>query len=398
MRSDNSSRSTTKSGQLIFTVALISMIGPFSIDTYLPAFPSIESDLGVSRAILSQTLGAYLAGFAVMTLFWGPLSDRVGRRNVMVISITLYIIASLSCASAASFNQLFVSRVLQGVAASGGFVASRATIRDAFDNHGAQKAMSYIMMLFSIAPAIAPVLGGFLHHLAGWRSIFHFLAAYGLLALLLILRFIPETLAPSARRSFHPVYVFKTYLGILANLRFMTLVFSLASGFAGLFIYIAGAPTVIFDFLGLGSNDFWIQFVPVTMGIMLGSWIASRLIQVWGTQKVVNGAFFVIALACIANLAQAIWLPVSPVTVVTPIVLYATGLTMAMPGITISALDCFPKNRGSASAMQSFNQMMVNAVIASFVAPLLSGELMHFVTGQLCCFLAAFILWRISNR
>ena len=383
---------------LILTVALIAMIGPFSIDTYLPAFPSIEAEMGISRATLSQTLSAYLAGFALMTLFWGPFSDRFGRRRVMLGSIFLYSLASLVCAFANSFESLMLARSLQGVAASGGFVASRATIRDAFDSINAQKAMAQVMMLFSLAPAIAPMIGGWLHALSGWRSIFWFLTGYGLLAVWLVLLRIPETLPPAARQSFHPGYVFAIYRDILGKLRFLLLVMSLGIGFGGLFIYIAGAPTVIFDFLGLGSDDFWVQFVPVTVGILTGSYLASRLIHRLGPIRTVTTGFIVIAIACLINLAQALWLQPSVMTVITPIVVYATGLTIAMPGITIAALDCFPQNRGAASAMQSFVQMMLNAAVAGLLVPLLNGNLAWFVAGQLGCFLAAWLCWHLAHQ
>jgi DHA1 family bicyclomycin/chloramphenicol resistance-like MFS transporter len=218
-----------------------------------------------------------------------------------------------------------------------------------------------------------------------------------MVAIVLILFSVPETLPVESRKSFHPAYVLRTYLGIVQNIRFMALVLSLATGFAGLFLYIAGAPTVIFDFLGMGSNDFWVQFIPVTAGILTGSWIASRLIHALGTTRVVNTAFLVIGLGCMSNIIQLWWLPTNPVTVILPIVIYATGLTMAMPGITISALDCFAENRGAAAAMQSCNQMIINAVVASVAVPLLSGKLLYFVAGQACCFLAAWGLWRLSN-
>ncbi len=383
---------------LILSVALIAMIGPFSIDTYLPAFPSIEAELLVSRAALSQTLSAYLVGFAVMTLFWGPFSDRYGRRRIMLGAIFLYAMASLLCAFATSFESLMLARSLQGVAASGGFVASRATIRDAFDSIGAQKAMARVMMLFSLAPAIAPIIGGWLHALAGWRSIFWFLTSYGLLALWLVLLRVPETLPVTARRSFHPRYVLGIYRDILSRLRFLLLVMSLGIGFGGLFLYIAGAPTVIFDFLGLGSDDFWVQFVPVTFGILAGSLLANRLIHQLSPIRTVTTGFIIIAIACLSNLAQAFWLAPTVLTVIAPIVVYATGLTIAMPGITIAALDCFPQNRGAAAAMQSFFQMLLNAAVAGMLVPLLHDELVWFVAGQLGCFLAAWLCWHLAHQ
>ncbi len=399
MNSPQTSSIDSKQGRgLVFAVALIAMIGPFSIDTYLPAFPSIERDFGVDRTLLSQTLGAYLAGFATMTLFWGPVSDRFGRRRVMLGAILLYSLASLYCAFTTSFHALMVARVLQGIAASGGFVASRATIRDAFDSIEAQRAMSRIIMLFSLAPAIAPVIGGWLHEQLGWRSIFWFLASYGGLAGWLVLSRVPETLRREARRSLHPRYVLGIYRGILGHPRYLLLVLSLGVGFGGLFIYIAGAPTVIFDFLALDSGDFWMQFVPMTSGILAGSLLAGRLIPRLGPLRTVRVGFTIVAFACLLNLGQLFWLETHVVSVIAPLTLYATGLTIVMPGITIAALDCFPRNRGAASAMQSFFQMIINAGVAGLLVPLLDSSLGWFVAGQLGCFLAAWIFWTLAHH
>ena len=158
--------------------ALLAMLGPFTIDTYLPSFPDIEATFHIERAILAQSLGVYLAAFAISTLFWGPLADRIGRRSVIVISVSLYIIASIGCALADSIHSLLFLRVMQGLAASGGLIAGRAMIRDAHDARTAQQAMAQVMLLFALAPAVAPMLGGWLQLHFGWRSVFWFLALF----------------------------------------------------------------------------------------------------------------------------------------------------------------------------------------------------------------------------
>jgi len=172
------------SRQLTIVATLLSMIAPFSINTYLPSFPDIEAEFGISRAVLSQSLAVYLLAFAISTLFWGPLADRFGRRPVIVASMTVYVLASIGCALAPDAETFFLLRVLQGLCASGGVVAARAMIRDAHSAEGARRAMSQVMLYFALAPAIAPVLGGWLHDFFGWRSVFWFLAAFGGLLIL----------------------------------------------------------------------------------------------------------------------------------------------------------------------------------------------------------------------
>jgi DHA1 family bicyclomycin/chloramphenicol resistance-like MFS transporter len=378
---------------LIVTIALLSMIGPFSIDTYLPSFPDIERDFHVDRSLLSQSLGFYLAASAISTLFWGPLSDRIGRRSVILGTLILYLGASIGCALAGDYQTFLSFRVLQGVAASGGMVAGRAMIRDAHDSHEAHRAMAYVMMLFAVAPAIAPVIGGWLHDAFGWRSVFYFLAGYSAVIGLMTLRFLRETLAHEYRQSFHPITVSRLYGRVLIHHRYQALVFSLGSCFGGLFLYIAGSPTVIYDFLKLDVHHFGLQFIPMTSGIIAGSFVSGRLSHHWKTRAIVSLALGIMAIAALLNLAQAYWLTASPFTLIAPQVLYAFGIALAMPGFSILAIDCFPKNRGAASAVQSFIQMMMTALVASLLLPVVVATVMNFALAQSALLGISILLW-----
>ena len=256
--------------RLTLLVALLTMIGPFTIDTYLPSFPALEAEFDVSRALLSQSLAFYLAAFGISTLVWGPLSDRLGRRTVVVWTLLLYLLASLGCALAGDYGNFLLFRLLQGVAAGGGLAAGRTMIRDVYSPQDAQRAMSRVMMLFALAPAVAPVIGGWLEDALGWQSVFDFLALYSGLMLVMILLWVPETLPTSMRQSFHPIHVARVYGRTLLHRRFQSLVFMVASYFGGMFLYIAGAPTIIFDFLKLDVHEFGVLFVPLVVGIIFG--------------------------------------------------------------------------------------------------------------------------------
>lgn len=378
---------------LTIIVALVTMIGPFTVDTYLPSFPAIEAEYGVSRAMLSQSLAFYLAAFALSTLVWGPMSDRLGRKTVVVSTLTIYVIASLGCALSDSYSGFLFFRLLQGVAAGGGLAAGRTMIRDVYSPEDAHRAMSRVMMMFAVAPAIAPVVGGALQEWFGWHSVFYFLAGYSGLMLLLVLFKVNETLAPAFRQSFHPVYVAKVYGQTLTHRRFLSLVFIVASGFGGMFLYIAGAPTVVFDFLHMNNHDFAFMFVPMVAGMMTGSWITGRLAHRWPRERTVGLALSLMALAAVLNNAQAWWLTPSMVGVVIPLMIYTCAIGIAMPAFTVLSLDCFPHNRGAASAMQGFVQMMGNAVVASLVVPLLSQQPVHLALGQLLMVAIGLLLW-----
>lgn len=381
---------------LTIIAALLAMVGPFTIDAYLPSFPAIESAFGVSRAVLSQSLAVYLVAFAISTLFWGPLSDRIGRRLVILISLSLYASASIGCALSEQSTSFMLFRVLQGLAASGGFIASRAMIRDAHDAQSAHRAMSQVTLLFAVAPAIAPVLGAWLHSYFGWRSVFWFLAFYGGL-LVLITVFIEETLAIVKRQSFHPTSVFKVYIKTLIHKQFPLMSLSLSFAFAGLFLYIAGAPTVIYDFLGLGSKDFGLQFIPMVIGMMSGAFISSFLSHRCSGNRIIYYAFAIMIVAVLLNLLQLILFEPGVLNIIGPLVVYVFGLAMLMPAITIRALDYFPHNRGAAASMQGFFQMFINALVASIAVPLLHTKIEHFVFGQFVFLSMALLLWFLAQ-
>jgi DHA1 family bicyclomycin/chloramphenicol resistance-like MFS transporter len=391
--------SLSKPGTRHLTViaALLAMIGPFSIDAYLPSFPDIEIEFGITRAILSQSLAVYLMAFAISTLIWGPLADRFGRRLVILISMVMYTIGSIGCALANSAEIFMLLRVVQGLAASGGFIAGRAMIRDAHDAEAAHRAMSQVMLLFALAPALAPVLGGWLHDHFGWRSVFWFLGVFGSLLVLMGL-FVTETLHDQQRRSIHPANVVRVYIAAMLHKQFPVLIVSVGLSFGGLFLYIAGAPSVIYDFLGLGSDDFGWLFIPIVAGLMLGASISGRLAHRWPAQRTISAGFLVMMTAIALNLITVNLATAGVLTLVGPLVLYVTGLAVMMPAITVLALDCLPTHRGTAASMQGFLQSLINAAVASIAVPMLNTRWLNFVLGQLAFLSMAAILWYYLNR
>lgn len=391
--------SQEKPGNHYLTViaALLAMIGPFSIDAYLPSFPDIEAEFGISRAMLSQSLAVYLLAFSISTLAWGPLADRYGRRLVILVSMVIYTLGSIGCALAQSSEMFLLLRVVQGLAASGGFIAGRAMIRDAHDAEAAHRAMSQVMLLFALAPAAAPVLGGWLHDQFGWRSVFWFLTIMGS-ALVVMGTFIAETLPLDQRRSIHPASVVRVYTAAILNRRFLFLVLSLALSFGGLFLYIAGAPTVIYDFLGLGSDDFGWFFIPMVAGMMIGASISGRLAHLWPARRTITSGLVMMTFAAFLNLVTANLMPASIFSVVGPVVLYVLGLAVMMPAITVLALDCLPTHRGTAASLQGFVQTAANSAVASIAVPLLHTRWLHFVLGQLLFLLLAAVLWYRVRR
>jgi len=386
--------STAPSALLIaLIVASLSMLAPFTIDTYLPSFPAIAGELAASHAQIQQTMGLYLAVFACTTLVYGPLSDSFGRRPVIIIALALYALASAGAALTQSIEGLLFWRVMQGLSAGAGVVIGRAMVRDAFSGASAQRVLSYAMLIFAVAPAIAPMIGGLLQTLSGWRATFWFLALLGAALFALVLWRAPETLPPSERQSAQPGEVLHAYLMALRNRRFMGLVLAFSLNFSGFFLYIAGAPSIFYDQLHLGPNDFWMQFVPMVGGLMLGSYSSGRLAGRLAPERGIYISYIAMLSAAALNVAQALIFTPAPFNVLAPMVLYAFAVSFSMPSLTLLALDCLPHHRGMAAAVQSFIQVGGNALVAALLVPLLSAHIWSMALGMLILASAGFGVW-----
>jgi len=348
------------------------MIGPFTIDTYLPSFPAMGRDLAATPAQLQQTLSVYFLTFAIVTLFHGTLSDSFGRRPVILASLLVYIAASLGAAAATDFGQLLFFRVLQGMSAGAGMVVGRAVIRDSFEGHDAQRLMSLVTMIFGLAPAIAPVVGGWLQAGFGWQAVFLFLAAYGLVLLAVSWAYLPETLPSALRQPFEVRPLARTYFTLARNPPLVLLCVGVGLNFAGFFIYIVSAPAFVYDLLGLNETQFAWLFVPGIAGVMFGAFISGRVAGVLTPQRTIGLAYAVMFSAAAVNLSySALAEPALPWSVL-PIMIYTFGMALAMPSITLLALEIFPRNRGATSALQSFMHSLLSGVGAGIVSPLVS--------------------------
>ncbi|NTV11876.1 MAG: multidrug effflux MFS transporter, partial [Zoogloea sp.] len=248
--------------QLAALLAALATIGPFSIDTYLPAFPAIAAGLGASQIEVQQTLTAYLLPFSFMVLWHGALSDAFGRKRVIVVAMLLFTAASAMCVVAPSIHWLWTGRALQGMSAGAGMVVGRAIVRDLLEGAKAQRLMSHVSMTFALGPAIAPVLGGWIYATFGWRAVFVFLTLFGLSLALLSARYLPETLPREARQSLQPLELVRSYRMVLASSAFLLLSGALAFNFTGFFIYVLSAPVFLIQHLGVSERGFGWLFVP----------------------------------------------------------------------------------------------------------------------------------------
>jgi DHA1 family bicyclomycin/chloramphenicol resistance-like MFS transporter len=355
-------------------LAGLATLGPFTIDTYMPSFPAIARSFAATPLEVQQTLTAYLLPFSCMLLFHGALTDSFGRRPVILIGLAVFMAASIGCALAQSLPQLLLFRALQGMSAGSGMVAGRAMIRDIYPGHEAQRVMSMVTMIFGLAPAVAPILGGWLEVWFGWRSIFVFLTLFaGLLCVTCHFR-LAESLSPAHRQPFAVRPLMLNYVKLLGSVRFALLSSALAFNFAGFFVYIASAPAVIYDLLGLKASQFGWLFVPGIAGVIAGAFLSGRVAGRLAPRRTVRYGYFIMFGAGVSNLAYNwVWLPALPWTVL-PVMLYTIGMALAMPSITLLVLDLFPENRGLAASLQAAQHSFFIGLTSGLLSPYASGS------------------------
>lgn len=378
---------------LAAVLAALAMIGPFAIDTYLPSFPAMQADFGVSTVQMQQTLSVYLIVFAVMMLFHGTLSDSFGRRPVILANIAVFTLASAGCALAASFEQLLFFRALQGASAGAGIVVGRAIIRDTFEGHAAQRLMSLVTMIFGLAPAVAPVVGAWLQDAFGWRAVFVFLVAYGFIVFLACCLRLSESLPPADRQPFRLAVLARNYWTLGRSLPLFLISSAVAFNFSGFFLYILSAPAFVYDILGLTAAEFPWLFVPGIVGVMTGAWASGRLAGRVSPRTTVRFAYAIIFGAAAFNVAYSAYAdPALPWSVL-PVLVYTAGMALAMPSLTLLALDLFPSNRGLTASLLGFAHSLVSGITAGVISPLLSHDDLTLALGMAGLALVGWLCW-----
>jgi DHA1 family bicyclomycin/chloramphenicol resistance-like MFS transporter len=379
-------------------LAALSMLGPFCIDAYLPAFPAIQAEMGASQIEVQQTLTAYLLAFAGMVLWHGALSDAFGRRNVILCALVVFAVATFGCAASHTVHYLWIFRVMQGVSAGAGVVVGRAIIRDLYSDAPAARLLSLVTMIFSIAPAVAPVLGGWIVKLFDWRMIFQFLLVYTIVLFVVCYKYLPETVAPNRRQPFNPGYLAHSYGAIFRSPLFHLKTGIVAFNFAGLFLFITAAPVMLPEQLHLGPDQYGWLFIPTVSGIFLGALASNRIAgKVTFARQIGIGFCFLIAAALANVVYHGLFPPALPWSVA-PMFFFTFGMSMVAPGATLLTLDLFPHIRGTVASCQSFAVTLLGALVAGVIAPLLAHSVFLLALGQLGFGLASLAMWLTSRH
>jgi MFS transporter, DHA1 family, multidrug resistance protein len=354
----------------VITLAALSSLAPFAIDTYLPAFHIIGGDLLASPQGVQQSLTFYLLPYTIMLLFHGPISDGIGRIKTLQWGLVLFFIASLGCVFSSTIESLWFFRALQGIGGGAASVVARAMVRDLYHGAEAQRVMATVQILFGIAPAIAPMIGGLLLSFH-WQAIFVFLAVYAAIAMIMSSIILPETVDKSMRVPFTVLGAIKRYKSLLLDKEFVLLVLSVSSNFAAFFIYVLASPIFLIDHLGFTPQQFGYLFIPTVTGMILGSLIVKKAAGNIDSKLILKFGYYWMFFISLSNLIFCYFMPNNAFINIGFIALYNIGMASAMPIISIAALDCFPKIRGTAASGQAFMQMLFSSVVAGLLVPIL---------------------------
>ncbi|MGV8848647.1 MAG: multidrug effflux MFS transporter [Propionibacteriaceae bacterium] len=392
-------RRSTSSALTMGIIVALAMIGPFTIDAVFPAFEIMGAEFRVTSAHMQQVTSVYMLAFALMSLLHGPISDAVGRKPVMVIGMFAYAGASLVCMLAPDLTVLLIGRALQGFSAGAFQIVSRTVIRDLYKGPAAQKMMAQVALIFAVAPAAAPIIGGWVLGVGSWRTIFGGLVGLGVLLAVVVWVALPETHASEHRRPLQLRDVLHGVRIVLTDGPYLRLAFAGIFGFAAQFIYIMGAPIIVLQLLGLGTQDFWVLFVPLVAGMMLGSYVNARAAHRIAPGPHVTRAMVALVLASLAGVAVAAyagnrlpWVMIFP-----PVIAFA--MSTSFPILQLAMLDRFPTRRGAAASGQAFTQLLFNSALSGLIVPLVATSMLSIsiVSAAFAILGAAMWMWHAAR-
>jgi DHA1 family bicyclomycin/chloramphenicol resistance-like MFS transporter len=379
-------------------LAFMTALGPLATDLYLPSLPHIGAALGASPAAVQLTLSAYLIGFSVGQIIYGPVSDALGRKPVLVAAFALFVVATIACAIATSVETLIVARAIQAFGGAGPIILARTMVRDLYEGPRAGREMSMMGSIMGVTPIIAPVLGGFLQVGFGWRSIFATMAAGGLVLALLSAFLVPETNRFRDRSHLSPGAILRSYGVVLKNRSYRAYVALLALSYAGLFAFISASSFVMQGVYGLDEIMFGIAFALCSVFFVIGTLIGTRIVVRRGFDRTIGVGVALLAIGGIGQWLGAYFLPGQIVALVIPEMIYFTGIGLVLPQAMAAAMAPFPERAGAASSLAGFVQMVCASAAGAAVGAFVGGSAMPLVTASALSGLGALAIFANTKR
>lgn len=378
-------------------LAALTAIGPLSTDMYLPSLPDIARALAAPTAQVQLTLSAYLIGFAVGQIVYGPIADRHGRKPVLLAALGLYTLATVICALSTSIDMLIGARALQALGGSGCIMVARAVVRDLYSGNRAGRELSVMGAVMALAPVIAPLAGGVLQTAFGWRSVFITLIAVGVAGVAVVSLLLPETLKQRAVEPISLGSMMRSYGIVARNPAFLAYMGLATGSFAGLFAWISGASFVLQNLYGLSPLNFGIAFALSTVGYLIGTNAAARLVMRIGLDRTIGFGCCALAAGGLGMIAAIAFGLTSAFALVVPMAVYLAGLGMVLPQAIAGGMTPFPERAGAASALFGFVQQSIAAICGATVGVLL-GQNAWPVAGAIAFMgVATLLLWVLTR-
>ncbi len=379
-------------------LAALSAIAPLTTDMYLPSLPDIARQLGATTPQVQLTISAYLIAYAVGQIFYGPMSDRHGRKPVLIVALALYCAASLACALSRSIEMLIVARFFQGLGGCGGIVLARAIVRDLYAGARAGRELSLIGSVMALAPVLAPIAGGILQTGFGWRSIFVTLVIAGLIGSAIVWLLLPETLRERAAEPVSPSTMLASYRAVARNPAYLAYLGLATTSYAGLFAWISGASFVLQNLYGLSPFSFGVAFAVGSIGYMTGATLAARLVMRLGIDGMMGVGAVTLAVGGLAMVAAIALGFATAASLVLPVAVYLAGLGMVLPQAIAGAMTPFPERAGAASSLLGFIQQSIAALCGALVGWLLGENAWPLAAAVATAGCATLAIWLSTRR
>ncbi len=376
--------------KLILILGLLSAIGPFSIDMYLPGFPAIAADLHTTVAKVSLSLSSFFIGISAGQMLYGPLLDRFGRKKPLYIGLTVYLLASIGCMMATSADQLIWLRLLQALGSCSGMVASRAMVRDLFPVNENAKVFSLLMLVVGVSPIIAPTLGGYLSSAFSWRYVFGVLTLLSAIILLAVHFYLAESRKPDPNFSLKPKPIITGFLTVAKEPQFYTYALAGSIASAGLYSYISGSPSVFMEIYKVSEQQYGWIFAMVAAGLITSSQLNTLLLRKYKSEQIIVIALLCQSLTGIVLFAGSMlgFLELFSTIFLCFIFLSCQGFTF--PNSSALSLAPFSRNAGSASALLGCLQMGIGALASALVSYLANGTALPMTGVMAFCAITSF--------
>ena len=388
---------TKQKYSILFILGGLSALAPFSIDMYLPAFPSIAKSLNTDISQVALSLTSYFIGISLGQLFYGPITDKFGRKKPLIFGLSVFLLASIGCALSPSINWLITMRVILALGGCVGMVVSRAVVRDLFPVSEIAKIFSILMLIVGVAPILAPTIGGWVLTVSSWRTIFYFLTAFSFILIVCVFFFLPESKNPNRAKSLKAKDVLKDYADVFQEKTFLYYALASSIAMAGMFAYISGSPFVFMKFHSFTEQQYGWVFGGNAMGFIIGSQLNRVLLNKYSSLQVITFASFVLLGISILMFSLFGLDLLSPGILIAMIFTFLFSLGLLVPNCTALALAPFTYNAGSASALIGFIQMITGAGVSALVSILHNGTVFPMAFGMFFCGTICFLIILLLN-